>query len=244
MKENKKVEQQAEDILRAYAGELDAQYADAFDAILAEDPDYQKNIERYGKRRYVKPQKRILRYAAILLVAIFAASVVVPVPQASAWRIWWLDLITKNSDVDMKVDTEKQYDFVEYYPREIPEGFELVKDEKATTGMLIRICQDHGMGYPTESDLKNVRTLITYIKNMMLNEEELQKLEEESDIRIVGIYREYCRQMREQKLMDYDDQMLYAYNILRKDLGVLAYFQNRYPYICVDEAQDTSSLNS
>lgn len=129
MKENKKVEQQAEDILRAYAGELDAQYADAFDAILAEDPDYQKNIERYGKRRYVKPQKRILRYAAILLVAIFAASVVVPVPQASAWRIWWLDLITKNSDVDMKVDTEKQYDFVEYYPGEIPEGFELVKDE-------------------------------------------------------------------------------------------------------------------
>ena len=132
---------------------------------------------------------------------------------------------------------------IQYYGRRIGKTpFELVKDEKATTGMLIRICQDHGMGYPTESDLKNVRTLITYIKNMMLNEEELQKLEEESDIRIVGIYREYCRQMREQKLMDYDDQMLYAYNILRKDLGVLAYFQNRYPYICVDEAQDTSKI--
>lgn len=132
---------------------------------------------------------------------------------------------------------------IQYYGRRIGKTpFELVKDEKATTGMLIRICQDHGMGYPTESDLKNVRTLITYIKNMMLNEEELQKLEEESDIRIVGIYREYCRQMREQKLMDYDDQMLYAYNMLRKDPGVLAYFQNRYPYICVDEAQDTSKI--
>lgn len=132
---------------------------------------------------------------------------------------------------------------IQYYGRRIGKTpFELVKDEKATTGMLIRICQDHGMGYPTESDLKNVRTLITYIKNMMLNEEELQKLEEESDIRIAGIYREYCRQMREQKLMDYDDQMLYAYNILRKDLCVLAYFQNRYPYICVDEAQDTSKI--
>lgn len=132
---------------------------------------------------------------------------------------------------------------IQYYGRRIGKTpFELVKDEKATTGMLIRICKDHGMGYPTESDLKNVRTLLTYIKNMMLNEEELQKLEEESDIRIAGIYREYCRQMREQKLMDYDDQMLYAYNILRKDLGVLAYFQNRYPYICVDEAQDTSKI--
>ena len=132
---------------------------------------------------------------------------------------------------------------IQYYGRRIGKTpFELVKDEKATTGMLIRICQDHGMGYPTESDLKNVKTLITYIKNMMLNEEELQKLEEESDIRIAGIYREYCRQMREQKLMDYDDQMLYAYNMLRKDPGVLAYFQNRYPYICVDEAQDTSKI--
>lgn len=132
---------------------------------------------------------------------------------------------------------------IQYYGRRIGKTpFELVKDEKATTGMLIRICQDHGMGYPTESDLKNVRTLLTYIKNMMLNEEELQKLEEESDIRIAGIYREYCRQMREQKLMDYDDQMLYAYNMLRKDPGVLAYFQNRYPYICVDEAQDTSKI--
>lgn len=79
-------------------------------------------------------------------------------------------------------------------------------------------------GLPTESDLKNVRTLLTYIKNMMLNEEELQKLEEESDIRIAGIYREYCRQMREQKLMDYDDQMLYAYNMLRKDPGVCLLF--------------------
>ena len=132
---------------------------------------------------------------------------------------------------------------IQYYGRRIGKTpFELVKDEKTTTGMLIRICQDHGMGYPTESDLKNVRTLLTYIKNMMLNEEELQKLEEESDIRIAGIYREYCRQMREQKMMDYDDQMLYAYNMLRKDPGVLAYFQNRYPYICVDEAQDTSKI--
>ena len=132
---------------------------------------------------------------------------------------------------------------IQYYGRRIGKTpFELVKDEKTTTGMLIRICQEYGMGYPTESDLKNVRTLITYVKNMMLNEEELQKLEEESDIRIAGIYHEYCRQMREQKLMDYDDQMLYAYNMLRKDPEVLAYFQNRYPYICVDEAQDTSKI--
>ena len=120
--------------------------------------------------------------------------------------------------------------------------FELVKEEKNTTGMLVKICQEHGMGYPTESDLKNVRTMITYIKNMLLNDKEIQKLEEESDIRIRGIYQAYCSQMREKKWMDYDDQMLYAYKMLRMDSRLLEHFQNLYPYICVDEAQDTSKI--
>ena len=132
---------------------------------------------------------------------------------------------------------------IQYYGRKIgKKPFELVKDEKNTTGMLIQICQEHGMGYPTESDLKNVRTLITYIKNMMLNEDELQKLDEESEIRIAGIYHSYCSKMRKQNLMDYDDQMLYAYKMLRMDSELLDYFQNLYPYICVDEAQDTSKI--
>ena len=113
---------------------------------------------------------------------------------------------------------------IQYYGRKIGKTpFELVKEEKNTTGMLVKICQEHGMGYPTESDLKNVRTMITYIKNMLLNDKEIQKLEEESDIRIRGIYQAYCSQMREKKWMDYDDQ-------------------NLYPYICVDEAQDTSKI--
>lgn len=132
---------------------------------------------------------------------------------------------------------------IQYYGRKIGKTpFELVKEEKNTTGMLIKICQEHGMGYPTESDLKNVRTMITYIKNMMLNEKEIQKLEEESDIRIRGIYQAYCSQMREKKWMDYDDQMLYAYKMLRMDSRLLEHFQNLYPYICVDEAQDTSKI--
>ena len=132
---------------------------------------------------------------------------------------------------------------IQYYGRKIGKTpFELVKEEKNTTGMLVKICQEHGMGYPTESDLKNVRTMITYIKNMMLNEKEIQKLEEESDIRIRGIYQAYCSQMREKKWMDYDDQMLYAYKMLRMDSRLLEHFQNLYPYICVDEAQDTSKI--
>lgn len=121
-------------------------------------------------------------------------------------------------------------------------AFQLLTDEKRISVMLSGIYQQTERIYPTEGDLKNVRTLITYIKNRMLNEKEIQKLAEESEIHLAAIYKEYCRQLREQQLMDYDDQMVYAYNMLRKIPELLAYFQDKYPYICVDEAQDTSKI--
>ena len=121
-------------------------------------------------------------------------------------------------------------------------AFQLLTDEKRISAMLSGIYQQTERVYPTEGDLKNVRTLITYIKNRMLNEKEIQKLEEEAEIHLAAIYKEYCRQLREQQLMDYDDQMVYAYNMLRKIPELLAYFQEKYPYICVDEAQDTSKI--
>ena len=121
-------------------------------------------------------------------------------------------------------------------------AFQLLTDEKRISAMLSGIYQQTERVYPTEGDLKNVRTLITYIKNRMLNEKEIQKLEEEAEIHLAAIYKEYCRQLREQQLMDYDDQMIYAYNMLRKIPELLSYFQEKYPYICVDEAQDTSKI--
>lgn len=118
----------------------------------------------------------------------------------------------------------------------------LAADEKIRSALLNEICQEYGMGYQSESDRENIKTLIAYIKNMMLCEEEIQKLDEESDVRIARIYQEYRSRMRENKWMDYDDQMVYAYNILCKNADILAHFQKLYPYICVDEAQDTSKL--
>lgn len=129
MKEERKLARQAEEILCGYGEAAVRQDAALFDAILAKDENYQKHEKLYGRRRYRDPKKQILRYAAILLVALFVASIAVPVPQASAWRIWWLDLITGESDVDVQVDAENAYDFVEYYPGKLPEGFRLVSEK-------------------------------------------------------------------------------------------------------------------
>ena len=139
-----------------------------------------------------------------------------------------------------------------YYSRVLgKKAFELVTDEKRTAGILTQIYQQVEQTWPTEADLRNVRTLITYIKNQMLTEKEIRELgsgkgsplrEADCQINIGEIYERYNRWLREQHLMDYDDQMVYALNILRKVPQVLAHFQDQYKYICVDEAQDTSKI--
>ena len=130
-----------------------------------------------------------------------------------------------------------------YYGRRIGKNsFQLVTDDKSTAGMLSSIFQRVEGSYPTESDIKGIRTWITYIKNMMLSKEQILELEEEVGFQISEIYRSYNEEMRKQNLMDYDDQMIYALNILRRSPETLQYFQQQYQYICVDEAQDTSKI--
>ena len=141
---------------------------------------------------------------------------------------------------------------IAYYSRAIgKKPFELVTDEKSTAGILTQIYQQVEQNWPTEADLRNVRTLITYIKNQMLTEKEIKALSKQKgsplraadcDINIAAIYERYNRWLREQHLMDYDDQMVYALTILRKVPQVLEHFQEQYRYICVDEAQDTSRI--
>ncbi len=132
---------------------------------------------------------------------------------------------------------------IQYYGRLIGKNaFSLVTDEKYGIGLLSDIYQKTENDYATESELKGIRTLITYIKNMMLTKDEIEKLNEEVDYKISEIYQIYCNELRSQGLMDFDDQMVYAYTILKNSPEVLAYFQKQYPYICVDEAQDTSKI--
>ena len=121
-------------------------------------------------------------------------------------------------------------------------AFSLLTDEKRIAAMLAGIYQRIEHSYPTESDLQNVRTLITFIKNRMLGEEAIRALEKDAEIQLLRIYKAYNAELREHQLMDYDDQMVYAYTMLQRFPWLLEHFQQQYPYICVDEAQDTSKI--
>lgn len=122
------------------------------------------------------------------------------------------------------------------------DAFQLESDEKRKNLRISNIFQNVVHDYPTESEIKDISTAFTYIKNMMLNEEEISKKAEEYDYDLAEIYRRYNQSLINDGLMDYDDQMRYAYNILKSSPETLSYFQNVFKYICVDEAQDTSKI--
>lgn len=120
-------------------------------------------------------------------------------------------------------------------------AFELLSDESRIAAMLGDICRGVLNEYPADSDIKAIRTRITYVKNMCLKPEEIEALNQEIK-GFPSIYRAYLDTMKRQRLMDYDDQLVYAYNILRRCPDILHSLQSRYRYICVDEAQDTSKI--
>ena len=120
-------------------------------------------------------------------------------------------------------------------------AFELLSDESRIAAMLGDICRGVLNEYPADGDIKAIRTKITYVKNMCLKPEEIEALNQEIK-GFPSIYRAYLDTMKRQRLMDYDDQLVYAYNILRRCPDILHSLQSRYRYICVDEAQDTSKI--
>lgn len=132
---------------------------------------------------------------------------------------------------------------IDYYSRNYGKRppFELQDNDGELSKLIGQIYQKENNEYATESTIKDIRTGITYIKNMMLEKEEIDRL----DIgvqQMPEIYQQYCAELKRRGLMDYDDQMSYALAILNSYPAVLDYFQEKYRYICVDESQDTSKI--
>ena len=120
--------------------------------------------------------------------------------------------------------------------------YELISDDRIINQMIISIYQEIMHEYPNENEVKEIRTKITYIKNMMLCEQEINALNQDVTYDLSAIYHRYCTKLKNERCMDYDDQMIYALRILKTDPAMLKRVQQQFTYICVDEAQDTSRI--
>lgn len=118
--------------------------------------------------------------------------------------------------------------------------FTLVQ-ENQTGQLLRRIYQKYTNEYTTDSILKEIRTGITYVKNMMLENNEIKELKFSFD-HFADIYNDYLSEMKKHKWMDYDDQLVYARLFLMRVPDLLKDYQQRFMYFCMDEAQDTSRI--
>ena len=121
------------------------------------------------------------------------------------------------------------------------EPFALADSDAHLNAVLRDLLQRTGSDFPTEQQIKEARTHITYCKNMMLSEADIHRHTVEG-MDFPAVYFEYQDYLRRSRLMDFDDQMVFALRILRREPEILHYYRTRYRWLCLDEAQDTSKI--
>ena len=132
---------------------------------------------------------------------------------------------------------------IDFYARTHGSGnaFTVAENEGELAKIVSDLYRELSGEFATQSVIKELRKGIAYVKNMMLGKEDLGELDTGFD-QFPELYVQYNLALRQCRWMDYDDQMIYAKTILENYPDILAHFQDAFPYICVDEAQDTSKI--
>ena len=116
------------------------------------------------------------------------------------------------------------------------------QNPKLSKGRILRqLYKQVNNDFISEGDFELLTGDLSYVKNIMMAQEDIPGYR--SEIRnfhkIMNLYENY---KEEHHLIDFDDMLTSSYRILKTDEKVRIYYQKRYDYIQVDEAQDTSRL--
>lgn len=113
------------------------------------------------------------------------------------------------------------------------------RDQK---NLFIQLCREfYPNEYASDNNRIKLQNTVSYARNMMLSEEEIAKIDRDYP-KFGSMFLKYSKSLKERNMMNFDDQMIFAYQILTHETGQAALWQNRYHYICVDEAQDMSRI--
>lgn len=86
--------------------------------------------------------------------------------------------------------------------------------------------------------------VISHAKNELISTEEF-RLQAGGDYMLLKqaqVYEEYEKQLRSNNALDFDDLLVKTVQLFHTNKDVLAYYQNRFRYIMVDEYQDTNTV--
>ena len=96
-----------------------------------------------------------------------------------------------------------------------------------------------------DDDLDNIINRISFVKNMMLEDDEIDNYpfpDENTIPCFKSIYLDYEKYKRETGLIDFDDMLTECHKAFINDSTLLEELRNKYKYIQVDEGQDTSKI--
>lgn len=107
--------------------------------------------------------------------------------------------------------------------------------------MIAGIYRDLTSEMITDETYEQIVQNIGYGKNMMLAAEEMAEQLPDCPV-FLQLYQQYEQQKKDRRLFDYDDMLSYTLTVFRRYPNILNAFAQRYRYLNVDEAQDTSRL--
>lgn len=87
----------------------------------------------------------------------------------------------------------------------------------------------------------NLLDEISYVKGEMLSLEHYHSSNCADDY-FRKIYKKYEESLRSSNLLDFDDMLVFCYELLRDRKDILKMWQNKYPYILIDEFQDINRV--
>jgi DNA helicase-2/ATP-dependent DNA helicase PcrA len=119
--------------------------------------------------------------------------------------------------------------------------FRLMEKEGASAALLRRLYRAITNSYPTETEMQELTNILTNARNRMIEGDAMHRLTL-NGMDLHSLFEAYRQEKIRLRIMDYDDQLVFAYRALRAHPQLLAHFQQKYPHIQVDEAQDVSLL--
>lgn len=123
----------------------------------------------------------------------------------------------------------------------LPSNFSIIDSDDVLT-VIKKIIKDMNLDTKQYSP-SYIRNRISFIKNQMLSEIELDKFfNTPIDKIVVDVYYKYNERLIASAAVDFDDLLLMPVRLFEHNKEILEHYQERYKYILIDEYQDTNPV--
>ena len=112
-----------------------------------------------------------------------------------------------------------------------------VENAPKSRNILRKIYMDKLKTYPSEEELDQIQSILGYIKNT--NED---YIDADGPFEYKVVVDDFEAYKKKKRLIDFDDMLVIANDLLEKDKHIISKFKDKYEYILLDEGQDTSSI--